>query len=192
MTSPTTDVLVAFIAAAAASLAALIAGGISLLGMLTSKEQKVSEFRQVWIDALRADIAGFVAHAHEIAAYHQMHVPLNASEAWAATRDDYLELNRSSIRIKFRLNPDEVDNQVLLNLMKEMEKLFMNLAQPKSVNELYKIVDALEQCAPPLLKKEWNRVKRGEPIYVVANIVTFVFFLVAVFVAICLFSKFLR
>ena len=32
--------------------AALIAGLISLLGLIISKEQKVSDFRQAWIDAL--------------------------------------------------------------------------------------------------------------------------------------------
>jgi hypothetical protein len=52
---------VALIAAASAFVVAWVAGAFSLLGLLISKEQKVSEFRQAWIDALRADIAALVA-----------------------------------------------------------------------------------------------------------------------------------
>lgn len=36
--------------------AALIAATVSLLGLIISKEQKTSEFRQAWIDALRSDL----------------------------------------------------------------------------------------------------------------------------------------
>jgi hypothetical protein len=43
--------------AVGAVIAAIIAGSIALLGLIISKEQKVSEFRQQWIDALRQDIA---------------------------------------------------------------------------------------------------------------------------------------
>jgi hypothetical protein len=46
--------------------AALIAGLISLLGLIISKEQKVSDFRQAWIDALRSDIAAVITHAQSI------------------------------------------------------------------------------------------------------------------------------
>ena len=38
-------------------IAAFIAGLVSLLSLIISKEQKVSEFRQAWIDALRAEIS---------------------------------------------------------------------------------------------------------------------------------------
>ena len=36
---------------------AIIAGFVSFIGLVITKEQKVSEFRQVWIDALRNDVA---------------------------------------------------------------------------------------------------------------------------------------
>ena len=42
--------------AVGAVVAALIAGTVSLLGLIISKEQKTSEFRQAWIDALRNDL----------------------------------------------------------------------------------------------------------------------------------------
>src|ERR1039458_8879231 len=40
---------------------ALIAGAFSLIAITLSKEQKVSEFRQAWIDGLRADLAAFLS-----------------------------------------------------------------------------------------------------------------------------------
>jgi hypothetical protein len=36
----------------------IIAAMVSLVGLTVSKEQKVSELRQAWIDALRDDLAG--------------------------------------------------------------------------------------------------------------------------------------
>ena len=41
--------------------AALIAGFFSLLNLIVSKEQKVSEFRQQWIDSLRQELADHIA-----------------------------------------------------------------------------------------------------------------------------------
>ena len=46
--------------------AALIAGLISLLGLIISKEQKTSEFRQAWIDGLRSELSLVIAHANAL------------------------------------------------------------------------------------------------------------------------------
>jgi len=45
------------------SIGAVIAGFVSILGLIISKEQKTSEFRQTWIDSLRSDIASLIARA---------------------------------------------------------------------------------------------------------------------------------
>src|ERR1700719_4726411 len=47
-------------------LVTFVAGAFSLLNLTVSKENKVSEFRQTWIDALRDDIATFVSQAQWI------------------------------------------------------------------------------------------------------------------------------
>nr|WP_315485641.1 hypothetical protein [uncultured Undibacterium sp.] len=41
--------------------AALIGGTISITSMMSSKDQKTTEFRQKWIDMLRNKISDFVA-----------------------------------------------------------------------------------------------------------------------------------
>jgi hypothetical protein len=47
----------------------------------------------------------------------------------------------------------------------DKEALFDRMCDPQSSTEIKRIVDSLERDAPPLLEKEWDRVKRGEPIY---------------------------
>lgn len=60
-------------------IAAIIAAVISLLGLLISKENKVSEFRQAWIDALREEIAEVITHAHSFTALTWRSSPLSQS-----------------------------------------------------------------------------------------------------------------
>lgn len=182
------------LAAASAALAAWIAGAFSLLGLLTSKEQKVSEFRQAWIDALRLDIALLVAHSHQIYAYVAMHTPVDYQRFWKDTRDDYLALNGASTRIKLRVNHEEAESKLILCSMEKMEALFGDLpksAQALSLEKINKIVDELERDAPPLLKKEWKRVKSGERIYRVAKWLAAVIFTVTGVAAGWLFYKLL-
>lgn len=199
MPGPSTDsteILVAFVAAVAAALAALIAGGVSLLGLLTSKEEQVSEFRQAWIDALRADLASLVARAFAIQSYYatvmQHRPPPTVAECWGKTREDYLELNQVSTRIKLRLNATETESGEVLNSLREMEALFKDLSHSASTQEIDRIVTDLERKSPPLLKKEWERVKTGEPVYRTAKGITLGFFIVAALLAAVLFCKFPR
>ncbi len=60
----------AFIAAGAI-LAAVIAGAFSFLSLVMSKEQKVSEFRQDWINSLREDICKFVSAIVHLSAVYE-------------------------------------------------------------------------------------------------------------------------
>jgi hypothetical protein len=162
MASPLTPPL---IAAAAALLVAMIAGAFSLFGLIISKEQEISRLRQSWIDSLRTDMAILVARAFQIQSYAKMSKSDDLTQRWEATRVDYVELNQASIRIKLRLNPDEPESKAILQLMAEMEQLFNELNDPNSCDRISSIVTGLESKTPVLLKKEWNRVKRGEPIF---------------------------
>jgi len=179
----TTEITVALIAAAGAFLVAFIAGGFSLLGLIISKEQQVSAFRQAWIDALRADLASLVARAYQIQSFVVMHEGFTQAELWKATRDDYVDLNQASTRIKLRLNPDEDESKKVLKSMSKMEGLFRHMTHPQSSSQIDDIVTEIERDAPPLLKKEWNRVKKGERIYRFAKFLAGLIFVVAGIVA---------
>jgi hypothetical protein len=187
MPSSTTQVEVALIAAAGAFLVAWIAGGFSLLGLIISKEQQVSGFRQAWIDALRADLAVLVAHAYEIQSFAAVHKPYNSGEFWSATRDDYVELNQASMRIKFRLNPGEIESKAILETLGKLEALFTQLSDPQATQKISEIVSSLERDAPSLLKKEWTRVKKGELVYRIAKgLAALIFAGAAIFVVLLL------
>jgi hypothetical protein len=64
-------ILVGVIGLIGRALVALFSGVFSMIGLIISKDQKLSAFRQAWIDALREDISSFAAHAIMISAYCQ-------------------------------------------------------------------------------------------------------------------------
>ena len=85
------------VAAVATIAAALVAGLVSFIVTVLSKEQKTSEFRQAWIDALRSDIADFVAkNALFMAAIRIQGQRANADE----------DSNRLAVELPKRLNWD--------------------------------------------------------------------------------------
>lgn len=188
MAHPSAEMQNALIAAAAACLAAWIAGTVSVLGLLISKEQEVSRFRQAWIDDLRRDIAEIVARIYQIHAYFHKSPPIyddsfDYPEFWKATREDYLELNKASIRVKLRINREENASAPILRSLSEIEQLFTHDLGTDDVGgtlaRIHKIVGALERDMPPLLKKEWQRVKTGEAVYRSAKLGAIALFAIA-------------
>jgi hypothetical protein len=145
--------------------AALIAGLISLLGLIISKEQKVSDFRQAWIDALRSEIALVITHANAI---HGAAVAgfSSSAELWKIVRPDFLGINEAVSKIRLRLNPAE--GVSILACIQELEAL---LSPGRGIE--YKKLDEVEKKlvleAQALLKKEWRRVKDGERVFRLAK-----------------------
>jgi hypothetical protein len=103
-----------------AVVAAFIAALVSFLSLIISKEQKTSEFRQAWIDALRSDIAAVVAHANAIhgAAAAQFGT---AAKTWVAAREDFVGINQASANIRLRLNCKEKESQAVLKSIENLE-----------------------------------------------------------------------
>ncbi len=148
--------------------AALIAALISLLGLIISKEQKISEFRQAWIDSLRSEISALIAHANAIygagAASFQ-----SPSEIWKVARPDFVGINEAAAKIRLRLNPKESEAKAVLNKIEELEQLLSPEKQMNyiKINEIEKLLVSEAQI---LLKKEWARVQSGEIVYRIARV----------------------
>jgi len=104
-------------------IAAVIAAVISLAGLIISKENKVSEFRQAWIDSLRGEVAAVITHAHAIHGAWLAKFP-NSSALWQNTREDFVKLNEAWAKIKLRLNPKEDSSIAILRALQEHEGLF--------------------------------------------------------------------
>lgn len=155
-----------------AILAAVIAGSFSYLNLIVSKEQKVSEFRQAWIDSLRDSISEYLSSISYISIlykhyYEKKDVNRDKFEMTKGVEEIYAKVNKSYNDIIFRVNDNETDKEG-----KEINDIFLlalNTTRDFYNNAYY--VEAFKSCASvrdatkPLLKYEWKRVKNGEPAY---------------------------
>lgn len=159
------------IAAIATIIAALMAGAISFVNLTLTKEQKTSEFRQAWIDALREDLATFFATARAFArATQELHAFGKGSKdavPLAFTEEKISELRyqiaETRYRIQLRLNPQELEHKELLRLMQAaIEGQQKMLAGTGDTAKTLQAVETAAAYAPQILKSEWKRVKQGE------------------------------
>lgn len=155
--------------AVGAILAALITGIVSLLGLIISKEQKISEFRQAWIDALRTELSALISHANAIHGAGAAGFK-SASETWEVVRADFVGINDAAARIRIRLNPREPEDVKVLSQIEALEQLLApgNAPDHARINEAEK---ELVGAAQIVLKREWKRVRQGERAYRITQFV---------------------
>jgi hypothetical protein len=155
----------------AAVAAALIGGAISFIITILSKEQKTSDYRQIWIDAVRCDISDYLAMIGTLSAFvlhNNSKGPTSAENYFTERHDDYIKLDALLIRITLRLNAK--NDKKLIGQIKEIKLLLK--ADP--TNELYltNISNLCEDIISEygfMLKSEWKRVKRGEPTFFITK-----------------------
>jgi hypothetical protein len=165
------------LAATATVVAAVIAAGVSFLHLTLTKEQKISDFRQAWIDALREDLATFFSVSRAMArATDEARIPEDqkANYKFGFSEDQVREYRitvaQTYYKIKLRLNAGEAEHIRLLTLMDQAIEAQIATAQGKSDGS--KTLPALEAAVDysrPVLKSEWDRVKRGEPSFRIAR-----------------------
>ncbi len=142
--------------------AAIIAGSISFIITVLSKDQKTSEFRQAWIDALRNEISELLSLFHILHSILIRKQSDGESESkileYAYSRqDDFVKVNNLATKIRLRLNPNE--HGAFLVILDKLEKNSENMV-PIDENE-HLIKEAIQE-SQKVLKKEWGRVKSGE------------------------------
>ncbi|MGQ0750148.1 MAG: hypothetical protein ACT4PS_06400 [Betaproteobacteria bacterium] len=149
-------------------------GAVSFVSLIISKEQKISEFRQAWVEALRSELAEFSAQARRVAAER---IPYDLKKLAAASRGeeedcpDPLLTNRQRLAqtyysIRLRLNLSEPDHQVLLRHLDRIYEILNTVAaEGRRFEEAVAELDSMSRTAQGTLKREWNRVKKGEPAF---------------------------
>jgi hypothetical protein len=167
----------AFVALGAIT-AAFIAGFFSFLNLITSKEQKVSEFRQEWIDAFRCELSELTAALFHIKYYLDAYSfdSTRSNEAQAQTiastlRDSHETYSRTVTSLLLRVNPSE-KNKARAALGTSFLATFQALRDSFNQGNYSKACDLsreLRERAIPLLKSEWVRVKKGELVYRVSK-----------------------
>ncbi len=105
--------------------AAAIAATVSWLGLVISKETKISEFRQEWIDGLRKDIATLLGEATQ---YH-------ASVLGLAPTSSVLKINQLMARIRLRLNLKEDNHQKLFDAIVKCQEMILGKSSLESVRK---------------------------------------------------------
>jgi hypothetical protein len=160
------------IAAIATIVAALITAALAFVNLTLTKELKTSEFRQVWIDALREDLSLFFSAARAVARTAKVALEFGAEHSEKTIMpissekisDLRVQGAETFYRIKLRLNPKEDDHEELLRLLKvAIEQQNKMLEERTSNTETLAAIDRASDYARPVLKKEWDRVKLGEP-----------------------------
>ena len=174
-----------------AILAAVIAGSFSFLNLITSKEQKVSEFRQNWIDALRSSISEYISSLSYISILYKHYSEKQEEnkdkfEMAKGIEEIYAKVNKSYNDIIFRVNDKETDekgkdlNDAFLAALKTTSEHFSKAKYMES----FKSCDAVRDATKPLLKYEWERVKNGEPAYKNAKRISAIVLVTGLFIAI--------
>lgn len=152
--------------------AALVAGGIARANLIASKESKISEFRQAWINALRDDLAALFSNTRTLARAVQesraeqpvpAHFKIEQSKI-TAVRHGAAETYH---RIRLRLNGGQDDHKELLRLLSSMMGAQQSYMTNKEddVGEPIGAVEKAASYAEGVLKSEWETVKFGEQAY---------------------------
>lgn len=150
--------------AAGAVVAALISGFWSLINLAISKDQKISEFRQNWIDSLRQEFSDHIGQLMSLASLWEAYkAGQHRADLGQKFIKDHIEIIGSieakHAQIILRLNPEE--HKDLLRILDEIDLL---ISSPKSMNSqvMSDYCVELRRAAQALLKGEWERVKAGE------------------------------
>ena len=155
--------------------AALLTGFFSFMNMVSAKENKVSEFRLVWVGGLRNEISEYISAAQELGrvsgkfnSLDQVHTPKEKHalkiEWYKETRDAFNRAVESLSKIQLRLNADHISDKSdtpearLMNAISVARKLSIQ----GDFDSVIKSCEDIRSAAAPILKSTWDLVKRGE------------------------------
>jgi len=160
--------------------AAIIGALITLVGLIVSKESKVSEFRQAWIDSLRAELSSYLTNLGAVADARAISFK-DPSEQFEKLQPYYSKLNESYYMIAFRLNPTEKRSQDLRSCMVHLSTAI------RGADFNYAVADKLKvefiNTSNTLLKEEWKVVKRGERVFRATKWIMTVFLIILIVLA---------
>jgi gas vesicle protein len=164
MSTENIAVLVAVISTFGAIVGVVIGSIVSfLIARLQFKATVISANRHQWINTLRDSIADFQTKAK--IAVTEDKLSLHAATAVAADDKGHYEALKTMLFLRNKmallLNPLEKDHVQLLSSLKELEDFCVN-GDPLDDGSYEKLQDSITSTAKIILKREWERVKRGK------------------------------
>ena len=192
-----------FITMAGIMFTAIVGGFFSFVGLVSSKEQKVSEFRQEWINGLRDDLSLFFSSARALCRAMEEARSPNSSDIdiqnFKFEKEKIGEMRivaaEAFYRVKLRLNKNESEHKELLRLLETAIQTQNQLNKNKNVDykEAFEAINKASDYSQDILKSEWERVKKGEPPYrhsrSIAMSVLIIGFLIFLFIAYKIFTS---
>jgi hypothetical protein len=151
--------------AGGAIVASFITGIFAFTSMLTSKDQKTSEFRQDWINSVRKEISIFTCSVADYTS-HRLHKGDN-NDAWDKFLNENIDLTNQITRSynSLRLYLNKVDDAPIVKVIDDLYKYAALGDLNYSVEDVTKKENELISLIQDMLKTEWQRVKRGEVSY---------------------------
>ncbi|MBE9489652.1 MAG: hypothetical protein IMY67_05110 [Bacteroidetes bacterium] len=169
-----TDIETTIIIAMAAVLAAFVTGILSLVNLIISKDIKISELRQNWINSLREEVSSFIATANSVSAEWKCHPDKTDGVNFISKNIELIhKLDTLSHKIRLRLNPKEHEDTI--TLVNDIERLLSSPVQINNSNNLMLYFEKLNTQTQNILKEEWKRVKSGEPSYKILKVTSIIF-----------------
>lgn len=155
-----------------AMFAAVIAGYFSFINLIASKENKISEFRQEWINSLRDSISCYISSLSYLSTLikhysEKSNEEKNKFEMFRDIEEVYTRVTESYNDIVFRINDgekDKIGKEINDRFLTELKKT-RGYHNENKFSEARKACNELSEAAKPLLKYEWKRVKKGELSY---------------------------
>ena len=151
-----------------------------MVGLIIAKEQRVSDFRQAWIDGLRGEIALLIGTINAINEWlwsieerkrkggggspETGAAPPGSAEEYDVVHPDVLRMEEALAMIELRLNPKE---DRAASVLKKARAVVSKLRFYKPVcrQELKDAQDELLKVSKSYLDSKWEIVKKGEPVY---------------------------
>jgi hypothetical protein len=162
---------------AGAVLAALLTGVFSFVGLILSKEQKISEARLAWIESLRSDLSAMLSRIETLARLADSHLRSLGRAAFTEKqllefrekhKEAYYALEEARNRVTLRLT-NSGEHQNLLGYLDTLVRVFRGNCE--NVTRVYEVQQQIITESQRILKTAWRRVKRGEMIFVLTEIV---------------------
>jgi hypothetical protein len=158
--------------------AAVIAGAIAYAGFISTKESKVSEFRQNWINGLREEISLYISCIRVLIekiqkdTVNSTHAPSSSMFSRLEHSELYATLLKVKTSIELRINDKERKkddferNEKFLKLIEQNYQNFENMSTDQTDEAMRRLILASRE----LLKHEWNRARDGEKKYQEAKV----------------------
>lgn len=139
-----------------------VAGGVIVAALIT-REVKISEFRQTWINELRDDIAAYISKSDK---WMDSYISFNAEQDQEkkqvmANALDKIKYGCFQIlrRIEMRFKPDDKKGNDLIQSLRDLLDPAKTAVLRASKSEWTALADSATAQARTLLKEEWEVTK---------------------------------